>query len=44
LFEDIDEAMDAFIKPVILYDQKAPDPASVRNAYSTYLEKLKAAD
>ena len=44
LFEDVDEAMDAFIKPVILYDQKSPDAASVRRAYNSYLEKLKTAD
>jgi hypothetical protein len=44
LFEDIDEAMDAFIKPIIHYQQKTPDPASVEAAYRTYLEKLKSAD
>jgi len=44
LFEDIDEAMDAFIKPVVQYDQKAPDPTEVRAAYTAYLDKLKAAD
>ena len=36
--------MDAFIKPVIHYDKKAPDPPAVEAAYTTYLEKLKAAD
>lgn len=44
LFEDVDEAMDAFIKPIIHYQQKAPDPASVEAAYRTYVEKLKSAD
>ena len=44
LFKDIDEAMDAFIEPVIHYDQKAPDPAAVQAAFNTYLDKLKVAD
>jgi hypothetical protein len=44
LFEEIDQAMDAFIKPVIHSDQKAPDPRAVETAYNAYLDKLKAAD
>jgi len=44
VFREIDVVMDAFIKPVIEYDQKTPDPASVESAYATYLDKLKAAD
>jgi hypothetical protein len=44
LFEDIDEAMDAFIKPVIHADQKAPDPSAVESAYNSYVVKLKTAD
>jgi hypothetical protein len=44
LFEEIDQAMDLFVKPVIRYDKKAPDPTSVESAYKSYLDKLKAAD
>jgi hypothetical protein len=44
LFEDIDGAMDAFIKPIIHYDQKTPEPSSVETAYNAYIAKLKAAD
>ena len=44
LFEEIDDAMDAFIMPVIHYDKKTPDASSVQAAYNAYLEKLKAAD
>ncbi len=43
LFERIDEAMDAFIKPVIHYDRKAPEPAEVETTYNKYLEELKSA-
>ena len=44
LFEEIDEAMDAFIKPVIHADQKAPDPAAVAAAYHAYVAELQKAD
>jgi len=44
LFEEIDEAMDAYIKPIIHYEKKAPDPAQVESAYEAYLEKLKTAN
>jgi acyl-CoA reductase-like NAD-dependent aldehyde dehydrogenase len=41
LFEQIDEAMDAFIRPVIRYATRAPDSTLVRAAYSDHLAKLK---
>lgn len=44
LFDQIDKAMDDFITPLTDYKSKAPDPARVKAAYSTYLEKLKLAD
>lgn len=44
LFEEIDKAMDDFITPLTDYKSKAPDPAHVKAAYSSYLEKLKQAD
>ena len=44
LFEDIDASMDAFIKPVIHFDKKAPDPTAVESTYNAYIDKLKAAD
>jgi hypothetical protein len=44
LFEQIDKAMDDFIKPVIHYAVKAPDPASVKAAYKDFLDKLEQAD
>jgi len=44
LFEEIDKAMDDFISPLTDYKSKAPDPARIKAAYSTYLEKLKLAD
>ena len=43
LFEEIDQAMDAFIKPLI-HSQKAPDSAAIESAYNSYIAKLKAAD
>ena len=43
-WKQIDEAMDVFIKPLIRYSAKAPDPAQVQTAYNAYLEKLKQAD
>jgi hypothetical protein len=44
LFEEIDKAMDNFLTP--LWEAKAnpPDPAKVKAAFNTYLEKLKLAD
>jgi hypothetical protein len=44
LFEQIDQAMDAFIKPILHYAKKAPDPAAVEAAYQEFLEKLKEGD
>jgi hypothetical protein len=44
LFEQIDEAMDAFIKPLIHYTTKAPDPKAVKAAYEDFLNKLKQGD
>jgi hypothetical protein len=44
LFEQIDRAMDVFIKPLIGYEKATPDPAKVESAYSEYLELLKQAD
>lgn len=44
LFEQIDQAMDAFIKPLIHYTTKAPDPAAVKAAYTDFLSKLKQGD
>jgi len=39
-FDLIDRAMDVFIKPLINYDAKLPDPAQVQAAYSDYVQKL----
>ena len=36
--------MDAFIKPVIHYITKAPDPVAVTAAYDDFLRKLKQGD
>jgi hypothetical protein len=44
LFEQIDKAMDDFVLPLMDYKTKPPDPARVKAAYNTYLEKLKLAD
>jgi hypothetical protein len=44
LFDQIDKAMDDFISPLTEYKSKAPDPARVKAAYNSYLEKLKLAD
>jgi hypothetical protein len=40
-FDEIDKAMDVFIKPIIRYQAKAPDAAAVEAAYHDYLDKLK---
>jgi hypothetical protein len=40
LFEQIDKAMDGFIKPVIYYAAKAPDAATVQAAYQEFLGQL----
>lgn len=44
LFDEIDKAMDQFLTPLWEAKGKPPDPAKVKAAYNTYLEKLKLAD
>jgi hypothetical protein len=44
LFEEVDKAMDEFLTPLWEAKAKPPDPAKVKAAYNTYLEKLKLAD
>jgi hypothetical protein len=44
LFEQIDDAMDAFIKPIINHAKQTPDEAAVETAYHAYLDKLKQGD
>jgi hypothetical protein len=44
LFDEIDKAMDQYLSPLWDAKSKAPDPARVKAAYNTYLEKLKLAD
>jgi hypothetical protein len=40
----VDSAMDAFIKPLIGFQEKNPDPKEVKAALDKYLESLKLAD
>ncbi len=44
LFQQIDQAMDLFIKPIIAYDKTTPDPAKVEAAYAEYVRKLELGD
>jgi hypothetical protein len=44
LFDEIDKAMDQFLTPLWEAKSKPPDPAKVKAAFYTYLEKLKLAD
>ncbi len=44
LFNEIDKAMDQFVSPLVESKTKAPDPAKVKAAFNTYLEKLQLAD
>ena len=44
LFDEIDKAMDQFLTPIWDAKAKPPDPAKVKAAFNTYLEKLKLAD
>lgn len=44
LFDEIDKAMDQFITPLTESKGKSPDPARVKVAFNSYLEKLKLAD
>jgi hypothetical protein len=43
-FRTVDDAMDAFIKPLVTYEKKTPDSASVRAAFENYVQKLKLMD
>jgi hypothetical protein len=42
--DKIDRAMDNFIKPIMEYASKRPDPSQVQAAYTDYLDKLKLGD
>jgi hypothetical protein len=44
LRDKIDRAMDAFIKPIMAYANKRPDPIQAQAAYNDYLDKLKQGD
>jgi hypothetical protein len=44
LFDEIDKAMDQFIIPITESKGKPPDPAKVKAAFNSYMEKLKLAD
>jgi hypothetical protein len=44
LFDEIDKAMDQFITPFTESKGKSPDPARMKAAFNTYLDKLKLAD
>lgn len=44
LFDEIDKAMDQFLTPLWEAKSKPPDPAKVKAAFNTYLEKLRLAD
>jgi len=44
LFDEIDKAMDAYLTPIWEAKAKRPEPARVKAAYNTYLEKLRLAD
>ena len=44
IFEEIDQAMDLFIKPLIAYEKTTPDAAKVEAAYGEYIRKLKLGD
>ena len=44
LFDEIDKAMDQFINLLLAHPNAASDPAKLKAAYCTYLEKLKLAD
>ncbi len=44
LFKQIDQAMDDFITPLAGAAKNPPDPARMKAAYTSYLEKLKLAD
>ena len=44
LRDKIDRAMDTFIRPIMAYASKRPDPIQVQAAYNDYLDKLKQGD
>ncbi len=44
LFKQVDDAMDAFINPVMNYAKTPPNAANVKTTYAAYLDKLKLAD
>jgi hypothetical protein len=44
LFDEIDKAMDQFVSLLVEHANSAPDPATVRAAFTNYLDKLKQAD
>jgi hypothetical protein len=44
IWDSIDHAMDKFIKPIMGFDHKAPDPQAVSSAYSIYLSSLSGGD
>lgn len=44
LYRETDAAMDAFIKPILQYTAKTPDPVVVAKTYQAFLDKLKLAD
>jgi hypothetical protein len=44
LFEQIDKAMDVYIKPIMRYASKAPEPAAAQAAYNDFLPNLKQGD
>jgi hypothetical protein len=44
LFDQIDKAMDQFVTLLVEHSASAPDASKVKAAYTSYLEKLKAAD
>jgi hypothetical protein len=43
-YEEIDSAMDEFIKPLIKFKTAKPDPSTVEKTYRDYQEKLKKAE
>jgi hypothetical protein len=42
-FEDIDKAMDQFVE-LLKGASSSPDPAAIKNAFNSYMDKLKQAD
>jgi hypothetical protein len=44
LFDQVDKAMDTFITHLMEHQNSASDPAQLKIAYASYLEKLRLAD